>query len=264
MIPKKIHYVWIGDASLPEPDRAFVEGWRKLHPDWEIRCWGLDDLKGVDNVFIRETLAAKSWVFVSDWLRLHALANEGGFYLDTDVELKGSLEPFRKNDLCLGLNKNGYPQTAVLGAVPHQPLIEELLAEYSARKFVLADGVYDETASNSVYFRMFARHGVKLDKLSQAADIEVLPGVRIYPAAILCRPGEDPSINVATHHLKGAWLVPYKRKSVLNLPFGFRVVRMKRRKVGLKDAPLNLLPTERLVASIHFGRVYLVFVRKAK
>lgn len=264
MIPKKIHYVWIGNKELPESDKTFVEGWKRLHPDWEIRCWGLDDLNGVDNVFIRETIAAKSWVFVSDWLRLHALATEGGFYLDTDVELKSSLEPFRNDDLCMGLNKTGYPQTAVIGAVPHQPLIEELLAEYSVRKFILADGVFDETASNSVYFKMFARHGVKLDEVGQVSDVEVLPGVRIYPSAILCRPGDDPSINVVTHHLKGTWLVPFKRKSVTELPGGLRIVRMKKRKQATNDSTLNLLSHEKLIFSIHFGRVYLALVRKEK
>ncbi len=264
MIPKKIHYVWIGDAPLPEPDKTFVEGWKKLHPDWEIRCWGLDDLNGIDNVFIRETLAAKSWVFVSDWLRLYALSTEGGFYLDTDVELKSSLELFRTNELCLGLNKSGYPQTALIGAVARQSLIEELLSEYSARKFILADGVFDETASNTVYYEMFARHGVKLNTVGQATDVEVLPGVRIYPSSILCRSGEDPTVNVATHHVKGSWLAPFKRKSVVDLMHGFRIVRMKRRKKFVGKDVFNLLPSEKLLGYIHFGRVYLVLVKKVK
>ena len=117
MIPCIINYVWIGDRDIPEPDRSFVAGWSKACPGWEIRRWSPDDVKGEYCRFLRETLAAKKWVFACDWLRLYALSQTGGFYMDTDVELRSSLEPFRDNDLCMGLNKSGYPQTALIGAV---------------------------------------------------------------------------------------------------------------------------------------------------
>ena len=259
MIPRIINYVWIGDRDIPEPDRSFVAGWSKACPGWEIRRWSPDDVKGEYCRFLRETLAAKKWVFACDWLRLYALSQTGGFYMDTDVELRSSLEQFRDNDLCMGLNKSGYPQTALIGAVPHQPLIEELLAEYSERRFDLGEGVYDETASNTVFSKRFASHGVDLFALGQDRDAEVMPRVRFYPSSVLCRPDGDKP-NVATHHAAGYWLEPYKRKSVLNLPFGMRIVRMKRRKIAKKGDALNLLPNERLKCSAQLGRTVLAVV----
>lgn len=264
MIPKIIHYVWLGDKEMPATDKAFVEGWKKLLPDWKFKCWGLDSLKGIDNVFVRETLSARKWVFTCDWLRLYALATEGGFYMDTDVELNASLEPFRNHDLCMGLNLSGYPQTALIGAVPHQPFIEELLAEYSNRKFILGEGIHDETASNTIYSRAFARHGVDLSQVTQEHATEVMPGVCLYPSAVLCRPGQDPRQNVATHYAEGLWLEPYKRKSSTNLLGGLRLVRMKRRKIAKPGDPLNLLPEERVVASLRLGRVVVSLVRVVK
>ena len=39
MIPKIIHYVWVGPNSMPEEDRQRVKAWRKFFPNWEFREW---------------------------------------------------------------------------------------------------------------------------------------------------------------------------------------------------------------------------------
>ena len=45
-IPKTIHYVWIGGKeNIPEQDLKYIEGWRKLNPDFSIRLW---DEKAID------------------------------------------------------------------------------------------------------------------------------------------------------------------------------------------------------------------------
>lgn len=261
MIPKKLHYVWIGDGEMPEPDRSFVAGWARMCPGWEIRRWGLDDLKGIDCVFAQETVAAKKWVFTSDWLRLHALSQEGGFYLDTDVELKDSLERFRGDSLCMGLNLSGYPQTALIGAEPHHPIIEELLEQYSRSRFILGEGCYDETANNDKFFRLFKHHGVTLTDLTQDAAHEPLPGVKFYPCSLLCHPiGEQE--NIAHHHLKGSWLTPFKRKAVYRLPFGLRAIRLKARVRFGGKGDLGMLEDEKILAKAHFGRTVLVLAKK--
>lgn len=264
MIPKKLHYVWIGEGEPPAQDRAYIEGWRKACPGWEIRRWGLEDMKGVNCRFAQETIAAKKWVFASDWLRLWALSNEGGFYLDTDVELKSSLERFCGDSLCMGLNLNHCPQTALIGAEPHHPVIEEMLAEYAKKRFMLAEGCYDETANTDRFYKLFRRHGVKLERLTQEHETEVMPGVRLYPAWLVGRPS-DGKENVAHHHGKGTWLTPYKRKAIYELPFGYRVVRMRMRMRYIKDdSPLELLEHEKPVKKLVLGRTVLVLVKKAK
>lgn len=263
MIPKILHYVWLGSDDLPPSARAYVDGWARACPGWQIRRWGAADLAGVEVGFVREALAARKWAFASDWLRLHALAQEGGFYLDTDVELRRSLEPFRDNDLCMGLEDSGYPQTALIGAVPAQPLIQELLATYARRRFVLQDGVYNEITNNVSFAQLFARHGVEVKAVSRTCETEVLPRVRFYPTSLFGHPvGDLP--NVATHHEAGTWQEPYQRKRVLDLPLGWRVIRMKRRKAATAASPLTLLPEEELVGRVALGRRVWAFARRHK
>ena len=39
VIPKIIHYFWIGDSSMPEEYRNNIESWRRFCPDYQIMEW---------------------------------------------------------------------------------------------------------------------------------------------------------------------------------------------------------------------------------
>lgn len=87
MIPKTIHYCWFGPNPLPEKDKAYMETWRKFMPDYEIKLWNEDNFDINLCPYVQQAYANKKFAFVSDVARLYALVNEGGIYLDTDVEL---------------------------------------------------------------------------------------------------------------------------------------------------------------------------------
>ena len=38
MIPKHIHYVWVG-GPLPEAQQAYIASWRETNPDYEFTLW---------------------------------------------------------------------------------------------------------------------------------------------------------------------------------------------------------------------------------
>ncbi|WP_166266258.1 glycosyltransferase family 32 protein [Marinobacter caseinilyticus] len=86
VIPKTLHFVWVGDESL-RPD-AFIETWRRKHPDFKIRVWGNDDWKNGNwlNRHHMDAFAEHSREFrgIADIMRWEILLNEGGFALDAD------------------------------------------------------------------------------------------------------------------------------------------------------------------------------------
>lgn len=43
-IPKIIHGIWFG-PEMPSEFRRFYEGWKQLHPDWQIKLWSLEDVQ---------------------------------------------------------------------------------------------------------------------------------------------------------------------------------------------------------------------------
>ena len=98
MIPKVIHYCWFGNNPLPFEVKKCIDSWKKICPDYEIKRWDETNFDVYQNDFIKSAYGSKAWAFVSDYARLKIVYDEGGIYLDTDVELKKSLDELRKNE----------------------------------------------------------------------------------------------------------------------------------------------------------------------
>lgn len=88
MIPKIIHYCWFGGNEKPELINKCIESWKKYLPDFEIMEWNEENFDVNSYQFTRSAYEKKKWAFVSDVARLEALIEYGGFYMDTDVEVK--------------------------------------------------------------------------------------------------------------------------------------------------------------------------------
>lgn len=146
MIPKIIHYVWLG-GKKPQDVLDCIKSWRDKCPDYEIREWNEtnSDLNCCD--FIREAYAHRKMAFVSDVIRLRVLSEYGGIYLDTDVRLLKSFDDFLGGvKSFVGREVPFQVSTAVIGCEPHVQWIEEFLRVTYLTKgkhFVLRSGVLD-------------------------------------------------------------------------------------------------------------------------
>lgn len=144
MIPKIIHYCWFGENPLPKLAQRCIASWQKYCPDYEIKEWNESNLNFNCCIFAREAYTAKKWAFLSDWARLYIIYNEGGIYLDTDVELIKSLDEMLVNKCFLAEETSGYVNTGLgFGAEKNNPIIGKLLQEYSNTHFVKKNGSYD-------------------------------------------------------------------------------------------------------------------------
>lgn len=85
-IPRKLHFVWVGDESL-RPD-IHIETWRRLHPDYEIRVWGNREWKELPWInaehMERVSRLDRGLAGVADLMRWEILLSEGGFAVDAD------------------------------------------------------------------------------------------------------------------------------------------------------------------------------------
>lgn len=87
MIPKIIHGVWFGGKPMPEKEKMCIKSWKKMMPDYDIMIWNESNFDINKVRYVKEAYILKKYAFVSDYVRLWALYNFGGIYLDTDVEV---------------------------------------------------------------------------------------------------------------------------------------------------------------------------------
>jgi len=132
-IPKLLHYIWTGPAPLPNQHRLYVEGWRRVMPDWRIVAWTDADIDWSVR-YLQQAYATRGWNRVSNYMRMHALHTQGGFYLDTDVELLKPLDPLRDEPAVLGFQvvepSPSWVNGAVFGAEPGHPFVGRLLRAF--------------------------------------------------------------------------------------------------------------------------------------
>lgn len=134
MIPKKIHYIWLGGKSKPALTRLCMNSWNRVLDDYQIIEWNESNLNlnvlCKEHRFLRECIHLKLWAFASDWLRLYVLYREGGIYLDTDIEVLKPYDELMGNHMFVGLEENGYIGTGVIGAEKGNPTVKRLLDFY--------------------------------------------------------------------------------------------------------------------------------------
>ena len=145
MIPKIIHYVWLGNAPLPVEMQRCMDSWKKWMPEYQLMKWDDEAIRDIESVFVREALMEKKWAFASDVIRLYAVCKYGGIYLDTDVMVYQSFDSLLYNKAFIGrensMHQIGktmevYLTTCCFGAEPGNPFIKRCLDYYEGRHFV--------------------------------------------------------------------------------------------------------------------------------
>ena len=132
MIPKLVHYCWFGYATKNYLVQKCINSFNKL--DVKICEWTEKNID-LNHPFVAQAYKIKAWAFVSDYIRLKALYEYGGVYLDTDIEIKKTFDDkFWKADLILGFMYDDLVSTAVIMATPHHPFIKILLDCYDTMK----------------------------------------------------------------------------------------------------------------------------------
>ena len=253
MIPKIIHYVWVGTAPKSDLVLKCIESWKKYCPDYTIREWNDEDVAKIKNAYMQEAFACKKWAFVSDYLRLYALATEGGFYCDSDLEITAPIDKFRKHHFVTGYEnweeRLFHPITAFMGAEKANPIVKDLLAKYDDLHF-LTDGVMDQTTNTKRISDYFAKNFNLLPPYDETKATYLDKNSVVYPWFYFCTPKEDEP-NYSIHHFNGSWVdpvEPYSRRVLLKLG-RFKLVKFKKKIKETKEK-FPLMEKERILFSV--------------
>ena len=239
MIPKIIHYCWFGREQMPQTDLDCIESWHKYMPDWEYKLWNEDNFDVNCNRYVREAYKAKKYAFVSDFVRLKVLLEEGGFYLDTDVKVLKSFDDLMRFDAVCGFegSKSKPIGTCVMGSKAGGEWISEMLEAYNGRYFVNADGSFNLTTNTTFLSSVMEKGGFIRNGLQQAYK-----DCTIFPTDYFC-PRQTTgeyflTENTYCDHLgASSWAPPGKSwKTLIRRIVGqknmTRLIKLKRRLLG--------------------------------
>lgn len=145
MIPKIIHYTWFSGEHFPENIQNCINSWKEHLYDYEFKLWDMNAIKGIDSIFLKEALEAKKWAYAADYVRLYAIYNEGGIYLDTDVLVYKSFDSLLDSRAFIGKENSihieggftaQYLSSHCFGAEKYHPFIKDCLDYFQDRPFV--------------------------------------------------------------------------------------------------------------------------------
>ena len=131
MIPKRIHYCWCGRGEKPELAKKCIASWKKYCPDYQIIEWNEDNFDLNCNDYVRYCYTNKKWAFLSDFVRLVVVNEQGGLYFDTDVEMIASPDGLLGYEAFYGFENNTAVNTGQgFGSVAHHPTVESMIGQY--------------------------------------------------------------------------------------------------------------------------------------
>lgn len=202
MIPRILHYVWIGGAPYPPLVEQCLASWHRFMPDWEYREWNEQTIAAAMGVgsfdevvakwppYVREALEARKFAFVSDYVRLWALEREGGVYMDVDFEVYRSFDPLLNHHFFAGYegSKRNPVMMGVIASESHAVWTFEMLHSYDNRPFLLPDGSFDMTPNTGYFSDMLEAKGFIPD--GKEKDVifsgNTEPALHVYPVHYFC------------------------------------------------------------------------------
>lgn len=145
MIPKIIHYCWLSNDPIPKDLKKYMKSWKEKLYDYEFILWDLNRFDLNRSLWVKQAFEAKKYAFAADYIRLYAVYNYGGIYMDMDVEVIKSFNDLLRNDYILGYEAAMGLEAGVFGAPKKAPWVKEVLEYYTSKEFALPNGLYNDT-----------------------------------------------------------------------------------------------------------------------
>ena len=215
MIPKIIHYCWLSKDPIPEALKTYMDTWKVKLPDYEFMLWNFDRFDINSSIWVKEAFEKKKYAFAADYIRLFSVYNYGGIYLDMDVEVLKTFNPFLNTSLLMGYEESGYLEMAVIGSEKKHPFIAALLNSYD-RPFVNKDGTLNARPMPLVIHEFCKKSNYKLTigikpNSKDSNDINVFPSEYFSPKSWELNRVNSTENTICIHQFQGSWLPKFHK-----------------------------------------------------
>ncbi len=219
MIPKIIHYCWLSNDPIPTSLQEYMKSWKKFLPDYEFMLWNFDLFDKKTSEWVQEAFNKKKYAFAADYIRLYAVYNYGGFYLDMDVEILKSFDDFLnlKSAICWQDGQDGF-EAACFGAEKGASWLKTCLNYYQDKHFINTNNKMDLKPLPNILEDTLKKNGYTIESVSSIKDalntefkkhIAVLPNCYFSPKSYQTGEINKTEQTHAIHHFAASWVNPY-------------------------------------------------------
>lgn len=212
MIPKIIHYCWLSNDPYPDSIQKCIDSWKKYLPDYEIILWNFNRFPKGKSKWVDQAFENRRYAFAADYLRLYALYNYGGIYLDSDVEVLKPFDDLLDLPYFIGQeNTASGIEAATMGFEKKHPLMKAMLEYYEGKDFINQDGSYNDEALPYIIRRCIeTRYEYKLiadtkEFVDDASIMNILPVDWFSPKHWFTKEVCCTANTYSVHHFAASW-----------------------------------------------------------
>lgn len=200
MIPKVIHYVWLGNKEKPKNIQRCMKTWKKMLPDYEFIEWNESNFDVNESEYTKKAYEAKKYAYVSDYIRAKVIYQYGGIYFDTDILVLDNFDSYLGLSAFVGFENPNYPFTAVFGAQANHPLTKEMYDYFANREFEFdTNNQFKGVNTKSVSDILIDSFGCEVNNSYQLLKDDIA----VYPDGFLCNPSQN---STTIHIFTGTWM----------------------------------------------------------
>lgn len=178
-----------------------MQSWKEKLPDYQFILWDINHFDIHSVPWVEQACAAKKWAFAADYIRLYALYNYGGIYLDSDVEVLKSFDDLLDRPYFFGrehtpdrIENRDSIEAATFGAEKELPFLKSVMAFYESHDFCDKNGFLNTTTLPTVMARALRDN-----------SLDVFPMDYFSPKNTRTLALETTINTYSIHHFNGSW-----------------------------------------------------------
>ena len=215
---KIIHYCWFGGKKIPSSVKKCIKTWKKYLPDYEIKQWSEENFDINICPFVKEAYENKKWAMVSDYVRIYALYQDGGIYLDTDMKIIKDVSNIIDKEMFMGYEDSGYVGTAVIGVKnPGSKYMKQILDFYNNLEHFYVESIANYT-NPIIITKILKQYEAKKDEDGITIidnNIYIYPREYFYPLSYNYAEKVYTKNTCMIHLFKGTWTSRGERRTMI-------------------------------------------------
>lgn len=248
MIPKIIHYCWLSNDCFPYSVQKCIDSWERILPDYQLILWDYSRFPRGKSKWVDQAFDKHKYAFAADYIRLYALYNYGGIYLDSDVEVIKSYNDLLDLPYIIGAEQSPFGIEAATMAFPEGSVfVKGILDRYIDKNFVNDNGSINIEPLPRIIRRHIAANydyhliHEKEDFIDNPSIINIFSADFFSPKSYITREINPTHNTYSIHHFAGSWVSPSNNEFIEQDPSPTKKTLRKRIRYHLFRPNINII-----------------------